>query len=720
MILRIKRIIIIIFFSGLIACTPSKSPWKFVDYVNPFVGAAEFGHCMPNACVPFGLIQAGPESGNCSWKYTAGYQFEDSILYGFSQTRLSGTGVTDLGDLLMLPFTGEAVRDKYQSNYQKKDQHASPGYYSVLLDDFNVLAEMTASPHAAIHRYTYKTNSPSHLLIDFQSAMVGDSTHFSQHLLNAEQNFDSPTTITGYANTVAWLERNYYYVIEFSKPYTSKQELALRNDAEKAHRYIFDFNLEKGEVLMVKVALSSVSIEGAKKNLAEEIPSWDFDGVKEAARNDWEKVLSRIAIDGSDEQKRIFYTSMYHLFIHPNNIADSGEPPFYSTLSLWDTYRAAHPLYTLIATDKVDDFVNSMLRQHDEVGHLPIWALWGGETYCMIGNHAVPPIVDAFLKGFRGFDAERAYQAVKSSLTVNHKNSDWNTYDKYGYYPYDIITVESVSRTLESSYDDYCAAQFAKALGKTEDYEFFMKRAGYYKNLFDPDTKLMRPKDSKGLWKTPFNTFVLSHASTSGGDYTEGNAWQYTWHVQHDVNGLIQLMGDPDYFTAKLDTLFLLESKTEGAGFVSDVTGLIGQYAHGNEPSHHVAYLYALAGKPWKTAELINQICLTKYEDKVDGLCGNDDCGQMSAWYIFSSLGFYPVNPCGGEYVLGAPQLPEATLNLPEGKIFRIETENYSKENIYVQSVELNGNSYSRKSISHQDILNGGSLKFYMTRTALK
>ena len=714
---RIMKIVILSFFSSLFACTHSNSPQKYIDYVNPFVGTAEFGHCNPNACVPFGLVQAGPESGNCSWNYTAGYQFGDSILYGFSQTRLSGTGVTDLGDLLMLPFTGEAILDNYQSSYQKTDQSASPGYYSVLLDDFDVLAEMTASPHVAIHRYTYKTNSLPHLLIDFQSAMVGDSARFSNHLLAAEQNFESSTIITGYANTDAWLERNYYYVIEFSKPYINKQKLALRNDAEKAHRYIFDFNLKKGEELLVKVGLSSVSIEGAKKNLAQEIPSWDFDGVKETARNDWEKVLSRIAIDGSDEQKRIFYTSMYHLFIHPNNIADAGEQPFYSTLSLWDTYRAAHPLYTLIATDKVDDFVNSMLRQHDEVGHLPIWALWGGETYCMIGNHAVPPIVDAFLKGFRGFDAERAYQAVKSSLTVNHKNSDWNTYDKYGYYPYDIITVESVSRTLESSYDDYCAAQFAKALGKTEDYDFFMKRAGYYKNLFDPDTKLMRPKDSKGLWKTPFNTFVLSHASTSGGDYTEGNAWQYTWHVQHDVNGLIGLMGDPDYFTAKLDTLFLLESKTEGSGFVSDVTGLIGQYAHGNEPSHHVAYLYALAGKPWKTAELINQIFKTQYQDKVDGLCGNDDCGQMSAWYIFSALGFYPVNPCGGEYVLGTPQIPKATIKLDNGKRFIIETENYSKENIYVQSVELNGKYYEKNTITHQDIINGGILKFVLTDT---
>ncbi|MCK9208441.1 MAG: glycoside hydrolase family 92 protein, partial [Salinivirgaceae bacterium] len=497
-------------------------------------------------------------------------------------------------------------------------------------------------------------------------------------------------------------------------PFTKKTLLPKSDDREKAPRYVLDFDLKPNEQLMVKISMSSTGVEGAKANLTAELNGWDFEQTSQNAKANWNTYLSRVEVEGDKDKKTMFYTSMYRLFIQPNNIADAGKEPFYSTLSLWDTYRAAHPLYTIVSPEKVDGFVNSMLRQNDKQGFLPIWALWGDETYCMIGNHAVPVIVDAYLKGFRGFNAERAYQAVKKTLTVNHLNSAWDVYTKYGYYPYDIVTAESVSRTLESAYDDYCAAQFANALGKTDDYEYFIKRSNFYKNLFDPQTKLMRPKDSVGNWRIPFNSFSLSHASSSGGDYTEGNAWQYTWHVQHDVDGLIRLMGDKEYFTTKLDSLFRMESTQIGKGFVSDVTGLIGQYAHGNEPSHHVAYLYALAGKPWRTQELVNQICNTKYINAVDGLCGNDDCGQMSAWYIFSNLGFYPVNPCGGEYVLGAPQLEKATIKLTEGKVFTVEAINFSKENIYVQTVELNGTKYDEKLITHQDILNGGTLSFTM------
>jgi len=710
--INVTLLLVALFF---FACSEKKETVDYTQFVNPFVGAADNGHCMPGACVPFGLIQAGPQSGNCTWAYTAGYQYKDSIIYGFSQNRLNGTGCPDLGDLMMLPFSGVIEGDKYSSSYDKKNQLASPGYYAVSLADFDVNAEMTATEHTAIHSYTFQGNESAHLMIDFQSGITSTVQQFYTHVLEAVQNFESPIKITGSCKTNVWLERTYYYAIEFSVPYTAKKILPRRDSSEKAHRYVFDFDLKKGEKLMVKVALSSTGIEGARNNMNAEISGWDFEKVKMAAKRRWNDYLSRIDIQGTNEQKNIFYTSMYHLFIHPNNIADAGSTPFYSTLSLWDTYRAAHPLYTLVAPEKVDDFVNSFITQSDNQGFLPIWALWGGETYCMIGNHAVPVIVDAYLKGFRRFDAEKAYQAVKTSLTKSHKNSDWETYDKYGYYPFDIVKVESVSRTLESCYDDYCAAQFAKALGKQEDYEFFMKRADYYKNLFDAGTELMRPKDSKGKWKEPFNSLALSHASTAGGDYTEGNAWQYTWHVQHDVGGLINLLGGTDYFTAKLDTLFTLESKVSGTGFVADVTGLIGQYAHGNEPSHHVAYLYTLAGKHWRTAELINKIFTTQYHDRVDGLCGNDDCGQMSAWYIFSAMGIYPLNPGIGEYVLGSPQLPKAVINLSNGKKFSIETENFSSKNIYVQTIELNGKKFNKKSISHQEIMKGGTLKFYMT-----
>ena len=689
----------------------------YLKYVNPFVGAAEFGHCFPGACTPFGLIQAGPETGNCTWAYCSGYQSTDSTINGFSQTRLNGTGCPDLGDLLMLPFTGEAVRSSYKSGFSKDQEKASPGFYSVVLDDFGVNVSITASEHGAIHKYTYTNGNQPQLLIDFQSAMVFSRRQLHTHVMDCRVEIENPTTITGYIRTKVWLERTYYFVINFDRPFITNVELPKQDKAENAPRYVFGFDIQKGESLMVKVGISSQSVDGAIKSLHAEIPAWDFDGVHQAARTKWNDYLSRVTIEGTETQKNIFYTAMYHLFIQPNNIADVGEEPFFSTLSLWDTYRAAHPLYTVLSPEKVDGFVNSMLRQYDSQGFLPIWALWGRETYCMIGNHAVPVIVDAYLKGFTGFDAERAYQAVKTSLTVNHLNSDWDTYDKYGYYPFDIVKLESVSRTLESAYDDYCAARFAEALGKTDDVAFFNKRANYYKNLFDKETNLMRGKDSKGNWRTPFNSFHLAHAFSSGGDYTEGNAWQYTWHVQHDVQGLIELMGGPEEFTAKLDSLFTFEDKREESGFVSDVTGLIGQYAHGNEPSHHVAYLYALAGKPWRTQELVNEIYRTKYEDKVNGLCGNDDCGQMSAWYIFSSLGFYLVNPCGGEFVIGAPQLPKATVNLQNGKTFTVLSRNYSPENIYVKSIELNGEKYDKNTLTYNDIMNGGELIFTMGKT---
>lgn len=713
----IKPILVVLVMS-LIVCSAiaeqKKNSEDFTQYANPFVGAAEFGHCFPGACVPFGLIQAGPETGNGNWAYCSGYQSTDSSINGFSQTRLNGTGCPDLGDLLMLPFTGEPVRETYKSAFSKTQEQASPGYYSVVLSDFDVKAEMTATEHTAIHRYTFQGKEKPQLLIDFQSALVGSEKQLYDHVLDAKVNLENPTTVSGYTRTQVWLDRTYYYTIEFSKPYISKTLLPKQNEQEKAPRYVFGFDLRPGEMLLVKVALSSTGIEGAKKNLQAEAKNWDFENIRTAAKSKWNELLSRAQIEGSTEQKNIFYTSMYHLFIQPNNIADVSQPPFYSTLSLWDTYRAAHPLYTLLAPERVDGFVNSMLHQFDQQGFLPIWALWGKETYCMIGNHAVPVVVDAYLKGFRGFDAKKAFQAVKASLTKNHQNSEWEVYNKYGYYPFDLIKTESVSKTLESVFDDYCAAQFAKALNKTDDYNFFLNRSMFYKNLFDQQTKLMRGKDSKGQWRTPFNSFELSHASTSGGDYTEGNAWQYTWHIQHDIPGLIDLMGGADYFTAKLDSLFEMASKKEGSGFVMDVTGLIGQYAHGNEPSHHIAYLYTLAGKPWKTQKLIREICQTQYQDKINGLCGNDDCGQMSAWYIFTNLGFYPVNPCGGDFVLGAPQLPKATIKLPNGKSFAVEAVNFSKDNMYVQSVELNGKVYGKNIINYQDILSGGRLKFYM------
>ena len=718
--IKIKAVVILMMLT-IISCSANKkinqkaqATEDYTKYVNPFVGAAENGHCFPGAYVPFGLIQAGPETGNFTWTYCSGYQYKDSTINGFSQTRLNGTGCVDLGDLLMLPFSGKTIRDRYVSRMDKSSEEATPGYYSVFLPGSGIKAEMTAAAHSAFHRYTYSNGKSQHLLIDFQSALVWNEEQLHTHVLDARVNFEDRTTISGYCRTKVWVDRTYYYVIQFNHPFVKKTKLAAQSPKEKAPRYVFDFDLKQGEPLMIRIGISSTGVEEAKQNLQAEIPDWNFEKIRTEAKHTWNTYLSRIRVQGSKEKKDVFYTSMYHLFIQPNNIADVSQKPFYSTLSLWDTYRAAHPLYTIISPGQVDGFVNSLLHQYDLQGFLPIWALWGKETYTMIANHAVPVIVDAYLKGFRGFDAERAYQAVKSSLTKNHRGSRWGIYMKYGYYPFDLIKTESVSKTLECSYDDYCAAQFAKALGHEQDYHYFRKRSEFYKNLFDPETKLMRGKDSSGKWRTPFNPYGLSHAETTGGDYTEGNAWQYTWQVQEDVPGLINLMGGRKEFCTKLDSLFDVTPSRDQTGLESDVTGLIGQYAQGNEPSHHIVYLYTLAGEAWKTQKLVHEICQTQYQDKIDGLCGNDDCGQMSAWYIFSSLGFYPVNPCGGEYVLGAPQIPEAVIQLPEGKTFRIETDHFSKGNIYVQSVKLNGQKYESNTISYGDLMNGGTLTFIM------
>lgn len=698
----------------------------YTQYVRPFIGNADNGHTFPGACAPFGLIQASPESGIGSWRYCSGFNYDDDKIEGFAQTHLNGTGVPDLGDLLMFPFCGSFPSHIYKSRYDRDTQHAAAGYYKVSLTDAHVDVELTATSRTAFHKYTFKEPG-GRIFLDLQRGLVGSVDQIKDHVLNADIDMPDNYTITGHNEVQAWVQRHYYYVIKFDKPYSAT--MLPQKDGEKARRMVLSFNTKPGESVQVKVSMSTVSREGALASLEKENPGWNFNVIKGDTKAAWNELLSRVRIKGTDAEKINFYTSMYHLFIQPNNIADtdgryrgaddkvytSPTGEYYSTLSLWDTYRAAHPLYTILSPEKVDGFVQTMLAHHKAQGFLPIWTLWGKENYCMIGNHSIPVIVDAYLKGFKGFDAGEAYRAIKESSTISHKNSDWATYEKYGYYPFDIIHVESVSRTLESAYDDYCVAQMAKAMGETEDYRYFMNRSEFYKNLFDPETKLMRGKDSQGHWRTPFSSFALSHADTHGGDYTEGNAWQYTWHVQHDPQSLIELMGGKGNFVNKLDSLFFLETKEGGEGFVSDVTGLIGQYAHGNEPSHHVAYLYNYADRKDKTQELIREVFDRFYLPKPDGLCGNDDCGQMSAWYIFSAMGFYPVNPIGGEYVLGAPQIEKVSLLLPGNKTFTVEAKGLSRENKYVKSVELNGKPVNGLTINHKDIMKGGVLVFTMT-----
>ena len=695
-------------------------------FTDPLVGTADNGHTFPGACVPFGMVQPSPDSGNDDWKYCSGFNIADSTLIGFSQTHLSGTGCSDLGDVLILPFsTDKPERD---NPYVKESLKAEPGYCCVSLCS-GIKVEMTASQRVAQYRINYADNSHRRLLVDLQNGMVNSPENLDSHVYEADIEYVDNYTIQGRMVTENWVRREWYFVIKFSEAYVSRNILDKKGQ-EKADRLILEF-ADNNSPLGIKVALSTVDTDGAAAAITSETPDWDFAKVSKKAHDKWHELLSRVEMKGSNEQKKNMYTSLYHLFIQPNDIADidgryrnaageavySEKGEFFSTFSLWDTYRAANPLYTILVPEMVDSFVQSMIEQCDAQGFLPIWSLWGQETYCMIGNHAVPTIVEAYLKGFDGFDADRAWQAVKKSLTTDHRrSSQFGILNEYGYYPFDIVERESVSCTMEMCYDDYCAAIMAKALGHDEDAAFFQKRSENWMNLFDPESKLVRGKDSKGSWRTPFDRFALSHAATHGGDYTEGNAWQYTWHVQQAPEKLIGLMGGPDAFETKLDSLFFLDTVSKNnTGFTGDVTGLIGQYAHGNEPSHHVAYLYQFAGKPWKTEALIREIVDRFYKPVPDGLCGNDDCGQMSAWYIFSAMGFYPVDPASLEYVIGAPQLPYVRLRLANGRTFTVKAEGLSETARYVASVRLDGLPLDGFRIRHEDIMKGGTLEFEMT-----
>ena len=698
----------------------------YTQYVNPFIGAADNGHTFPGACRPFGMIQTSPVTGAVGWRYCSEYVNEDSIIWGFTQTHLSGTGCMDLGDILVMPLTGKRQRawDAYRSSFQKSQEDAEPGYYTVELTEPGVRAELTASTHAALHRYTYHQADSASILIDLQHGPAWNEGQYHSQVRACETQWEDAQTLTGHVKNSVWVNQDYFFVMKFNRPVTAPIHLPM-GETEKGQRIVATFDVQPGEEVLMKVALSTTGIEGAKKNLEAEIAGWDFEAIRTAAHDEWNSYLSRIEVTGTEEEKTNFYTSLYHALIQPNQISDvdgkyrnaadsvatAQGGTFYSTFSLWDTYRAAHPFYTLMFPERVDGFVNSLVEQAEVQGFLPIWGLWGKENYCMVGNHGVSVVAEAYRKGFRGFDAERAFAAIKRTQTVSHKlKSDWETYMKYGYLPTDLITTESVSSTLESVYDDYAAADMARRMGKEEDAAYFARRADFYKNLFDPETKFMRPRLSDGSWRTPFNPSDVAHAESSGGDYTEGNAWQYTWHVQHDVEGLIELFGSREAFLNKLDSVFTVKLETTQA----DVTGLIGQYAHGNEPSHHITYLYALAGRPERTQELIRQIFDTQYRPEPDGLCGNDDCGQMSAWYMFSAMGFYPVNPVSGEYVFGAPQMPKFVLHLADGKTFTIIAEGLSKEHKYIESITLNGEPYTKNFIAHEDILKGGTLVYKM------
>ncbi|WP_295767155.1 GH92 family glycosyl hydrolase [uncultured Mucilaginibacter sp.] len=703
---------------------------QVVNYVDPFIGTGGTGHTYPGATVPNGMVQLSPETGYAGWNYCAGYRHEDSTILGFSHTHLSGTGALDLGDILLMPFTGKVTpQEYYKSSFSHQDEKASAGYYSVKLKTFDVKAELTASAHVGMHRYSYPAKQVANLLLDLRHGLVGESPgNLDRHVMESNFKMENRTTLSGYTITNGWAGRKHvYFVMQLNQPFSSYTWVS-DSTAKRNQRVVFQFNKPDRSQVVVKVGISSVSIENARQNLKEEAGNFDFDQLQQRARQQWERELACVDIDASKPQKQIFYTALYHALVAPNNIADvngqyrgadnkvytSPGKAYYSTLSLWDTFRALNPLYTILYPQKTNGIVASMIDHYKVVGYLPIWTLWGHENFCMIGNHAVPVIADAYLKGIRNYDTAKAYEAIRTSLTANHRNSQWDLYNKYGYLPSNLYKVESVSTTLENGVDDWSAAQVAKAMGKTADYQMFTKRAGFYKNLFDRSTNLMRGKNSDGTWVKPFDAFKISHASTSGGDYTEGNAWHYSWHVMQDVDGLMNLYGGKKRFVSKLDSLFALDSKVYGDGATVDVSGLIGQYVQGNEPSHHVAYLYTLAGAPHKTQEKINTIVNTLYSNQPDGLSGNDDCGQMSAWYIFSTLGFYPVNPASGKYVFGVPAFKKATLKLG-GKSFIVEARNLSDRNRYIGRIQLNGKPYTLPYITHAAIMKGGQLTFEMT-----
>lgn len=715
--------------SALFSCSAPQQETAATDYtqyVNTFIGAADNGHTFPGACRPFGMIQTSPVTGAVGWRYCSEYVYGDSVIWGFTQTHLNGTGCMDLGDILVMPVTGNRHRawDGYRSSFQKNSESATPGYYTVTLDEPGVKAELTATLHTALHRYTYNKADSASVLIDLQHGPAWNEKQYHSQVKACDVKWENDSTLSGHVRNSVWVDQDYFFTLQFNRPVISTVDLPM-GETEKGRRIVATFDLQPGEEVLMKIAMSTTGVEGAKANMAAEQPGWDFEGTRKQAKDEWNSYLSRIEMEGTPDEMTNFYTCFYHALIQPNEISDvdgkyrnaadsivtATGGKFYSTFSLWDTYRAAHPFYTMIVPERVDGFVNSLIDQAEVQGFLPIWGLWGKENYCMIANHGVSVVAEAYAKGFKGFDAERAFQAIKQTQTVSHKlKSNWEDYMKYGYFPTDLTAAESVSSTLESVYDDYAAADMARRMGKTEDAAYFSKRTDFYKNLFDPTTKFMRPRKSDGTWKSPFDPTQAAHAESNGGDYTEGNAWQYTWHVQHDVPGLIALLGGEEAFTNKLDSLFTVELRTQ----LADVTGLIGNYAHGNEPSHHVTYLYTLAGKPERTQELIRQIFDTQYRPAPDGLCGNDDCGQMSAWYMFSAMGFYPVNPVSGEYVFGAPQMPKFVLHLKDGKTFTVLAEGLSKEHKYVESITLNGEPYTKNYITHEDIMKGGTLVYKM------
>ena len=698
--------------------TKAQSP-DYTQYADPFVGTGDHGHTFPGPTMPFGMVQLSPDTRLKGWDGCSGYHYSDKVIYGFSHTHLSGTGCSDYGDVLLMPTTGKPKfsNKQYSSPFSHANEKASPGYYSVFLDKPKVKAELTVTPRTGLHKYTFPKSSSANIILDL--------TH-RDWAKQSEITITGSNEISGFRLSKAWANNQYvYFVIQFSKPFkssgivkTNVVAAGAKHDTGSFLKAYVSFETTEGEVIYAKVGISAVSIEGARKNLEAEQPGWDFDKISAAAKAAWNKELSKIEIESKDRSvMRTFYSAMYHSMTPPNlyqdvdgkyrgrdlKVHETKDFTYYTVFSLWDTYRAEHPLLTLIDRKRTADFIQTFLTQYQQGGLLPVWELSACETNCMIAYHSVPVITEAYMKGITGFDANLALDAMKKSAMEDRNGL--SDYKKFGYIK-TLSSGESVSKTLEYAYDDWCIAQFAKKLGKMDDYSYFIKRAQNYKNLFDPSTGFMRPKQEGFI--SPFDPYEVNH------NYTEANAWQYSFYVPQDMNGEMKQIGGKEKMAQMLDSLFNVSSKLHGHK-QSDISGMIGQYVHGNEPSHQLIYEYDYVGQPWKAQFMLRRVMNELYHDAPAGLAGNEDCGQMSAWYILSSMGFYETCPGSDHYDIGSPVIDKAVIHFENGKTFTVKANNNLKGNVYINSAKLNGANYTKSYFTYSDISNGGELELNMS-----
>lgn len=717
----------------LASCGSSQKGQEMEDltqFVDPRIGTGGHGHVFYGANVPYGFIQLGPTSIPQSWDWVSGYHVSDSTVIGFPHTHLSGTGIGDLHDINVMPVVGEVTYSRGDaSSYEtglwsysdRSKEVVTPGYYRTHLSRYNVDVELTATKRVGFHKYTFLGNESPAIVFDMVNGGCWDKT------TEAVIRVVNDSTVSGYRYSKGWADdQRVFFRAEFSRKFDNVEfivnDSVKEGDMAKGAQLFARVNFAAGnqEPVYMKVALSPTSEEGAQLNMQTELSGWDFEKTIADAKAAWNKELNKVKVYTTDEaSKKIFYTSLYHTLFAPSEFCDvngdyygadkqmhKGEFVNYTTFSLWDTYRAAQPLMTILHPEKMSDVINTMLHIHQQQGKLPVWHLMGCETNCMVGNPGVPVVADAILKDIKGFDTELAFKALKESSMLPERGMEHRI--EYGFIPADKMT-EAIAYDMEYAIADWAVAQTAQKLGKQEDYEYFLKRSKSYKNYFDASTGFMRGKMLDGSWRTPFSPYASSHRED---DYCEGNAWQYTWLVPHDVEGLVECFGSKEAFVNKLDSLFLANGDM-GEASSPDISGLIGQYAHGNEPSHHTVYLYTLVGQPWKTADRIKEILHTMYTDQPDGLSGNEDVGQMSAWYILSSFGFYQVEPAGGKFVFGYPNFDKVEIAVPAGK-FVIERENKGQQNNYIQGIVFNGTEYKKPWIEYADIMKGGELKFLM------